>query len=60
MKYKNSYSGTNLAPFGLHSLLSDAQGYLRSEFQSFPTDNHPNAHSGGVVGPAIANFLGGR
>lgn len=47
----------NLAPFRLHSLLSDNQGFLAPSFQSSPTDDHPNAYSGQVVGEAIWKHL---
>ncbi len=55
--YKTNYDGKNLAPFKLHSLLSDESGYLKAEFISSEEDDHPNAHSGEVVGAAIVNHL---
>ena len=56
-EYKDNYSGTNLVPFGLHSLLSDNNGYLASEFISEGGDDHPNDYSGQVVGEAIWEHL---
>jgi len=57
-EYKTAYTGTNLAPFGLHSLLSDSDGYLDSEFAGDdPADDHPNSHSGTVVGEALWKHL---
>jgi hypothetical protein len=56
-EYKNGYKGNNLAPFGLHSLLSDNEGYLKSDFIADPDDNHPNAYSGEVVGEAMWKHL---
>lgn len=56
-EYKNGYSGNNLAPFKLHSLLSDSEGYLASDFISSQDDDHPNAHAGEVVGPALVSHL---
>ncbi len=55
--YESQYSKTNLAPFGLHTLLSDVNGYLKSDFISSSDDNHPNAYSGEVVGPALVEHL---
>ena len=52
-EFKTQYEGKNLAPFRLHSLLSDDDGYLAAEFISSPSDDHPNNHSGQVVGAAI-------
>ncbi len=55
--YKNDYSGSNLAPFGLHSLLSDSAGYLAADFIADPGDDHPNSYSGQIVGEAIVAYL---
>ena len=55
--YKNGYSGKNLAPLGLHSLLSDSDGYLAPDFIADPEDDHPNLYSGQVVGKAIVEHL---
>ncbi len=55
--YKNNYDGKNLAPLGLHSLLSDTYGYLMSDFIASDEDDHPNNYSGEVVGPAIVIHL---
>lgn len=55
--YKNNYNGNNLAPFGLHTLLDDDSGYLHSDFISDPNDDHPNSHSGEVVGEAMWKHL---
>jgi hypothetical protein len=43
----------NLAPFQLHSILSDENGYLADKFQADPYDDHPNNYSGEVVGEAM-------
>jgi len=56
-EYKEEYSGTNLAPFALHSLLSDSSGYLASAYISSQDNDHPNAASGNVVGEAIIEHL---
>jgi hypothetical protein len=56
-EYKDNYDGKNLAPFGLHSLLSDENGYLKNDFVVSTEDDHPNAHSGEVVGEAIVEHL---
>ena len=56
-EYKNKYSGKNLAPFGLHSLLSDSAGYLKSDYIESQDDDHPNENSGKVVGAAIVKHL---
>lgn len=55
--YKTGYDGTNLAPFGLHTLLSDEEGYLNEEFISSQEDDHPNTNSGNVVGPALVKHI---
>lgn len=47
----------NLAPFQLHSILSDSNGYLAEQFQSDPYDDHPNHYSGEVVGDAMWQHL---
>lgn len=49
--------GSNLAPFALHSLLSDSNGYLASAYQSDPSDDHPNNKSGEAVGEAMWKHL---
>jgi len=56
-EYKDKYPGHNLAPFKLHSLLSDSEGFLKSDFIASEDDDHPNANSGAVVGPALVNHL---
>lgn len=56
-EYVDNYQGKNLAPFGLHSLLSDNAGYLASEFIVEGGDDHPNDYSGQVVGKAIVKHL---
>ena len=47
----------NLAPFALHSLLSDDRGFLAADFIADPSDDHPNYYSGEVVGEAIVEHL---
>ncbi|MEA3272885.1 MAG: hypothetical protein U9P90_04445 [Patescibacteria group bacterium] len=56
-EYTNEYSRNNLAPFRLHSLLSDTDGYLHSSYISSPGDNHPNNSSGPIVGDAVWQHL---
>lgn len=53
----HNISAKNLYPFKLHSLLSDANGYLASDYQSSSSDDHPNNHSGEVVGEAMWKHL---
>ncbi len=55
--YKNNYSGKNLAPFDLHSLLSDSEGFLAPDFIADSEDDHPNSYSGQIVGEAIVEHL---
>ncbi len=52
-----SITSTNLAPFPLHSLLANSNGYLASSYQSDPADDHPNDKSGEVVGEAMWKHL---
>ena len=54
---QSSKSGSNLAPFQLHSILADENGYLAQAYQSDPSDDHPNAKSGEVVGDAMWKHL---
>jgi hypothetical protein len=56
-EYKQNYRGKNLAPFKLHSLLSDSEGYLKSDFIASQEDDHPNNYSGEIVGPALVQHL---
>lgn len=55
--YKKNYNKKNLAPFKLHALLSDENGYLKSEFIASNDDDHPNNYSGEIVGSALVEFL---
>jgi len=52
-----SKTSSNLAPFQLHSLLDDENGYLASTYQASSTDDHPNNESGKVVGEAMWKHL---
>ena len=56
-QYKTDFTGSNLAPFGLHSLLSDSSGFLHADFIGSPQDDHPNSRSGEVVGNAMWRHL---
>lgn len=47
----------NLAPFPLHSLLSDKDGYLLHDFWQDEYDDHPSLRSGKVVGEAMWKHL---
>lgn len=57
--YKTEYSGNNLAPFALHTLLSNQTGFLKKKYVADPYDGHPKAKTGPVVGKAIRKFLDG-
>lgn len=54
---QSSKSSSNLAPFQLHSILADENGYLASAYQSDPSDDHPNDKSGEVVGESMWKHL---
>ncbi|NQU99881.1 MAG: hypothetical protein HQ538_04035, partial [Parcubacteria group bacterium] len=54
---QSSKTGSNLAPFQLHSILADDNGYLASSYQSDPSDDHPNDKSGEIVGDAMWKHL---
>jgi len=56
-EYKDGYSGINLTPFTLHSLLSDSNDYLASEYISSFDDDHPNTATGKVVGDKMVKHL---
>ncbi|MFA5994872.1 MAG: hypothetical protein WCW27_03220 [Patescibacteria group bacterium] len=56
-EYKNNYTGNNLAPFGLHTLLSNKNNYLKKKFVADPYDGHPRPKVGPVVGKAMREFL---
>jgi len=56
-EYKDNYTGSNLSPFSLHSLLSTSSGYLHSTYISSPDDDHPNNLTGPVVGDAMWRHL---
>ena len=54
---QSSKATINLAPFQLHSILEDSNGYLAAAYQSDPSDDHPNNKSGEVVGEAMWKHL---
>lgn len=56
-KYLDNYSGNNLAPFQLHKLLDNKNGYLKSKYVVDPYDGHPANTSGVAVGKAIWKHL---